>query len=65
MHSLQLQAALSELVEAAAGQLGAALASGAEVAFELEPQRTRGGSGAPPLYCYRALTGVYIAERRS
>jgi len=65
MRSLPLQAALSELVEAAAGQLSAALAAGAEVPFELEPQRTRRGSGAPPLYCYRALTGEFIAARRS
>ncbi len=53
---------MSELVEAAAGQLSAALASGAEVPFELEPQRT-GRGGAAPLYCYRALTGEFIAER--
>ncbi|MGP0102057.1 MAG: hypothetical protein ACLPUT_10635 [Solirubrobacteraceae bacterium] len=65
MRSLQLQTALTEFVEAAASQLGAALASGAEVPFELEPQRTGRGSGAPPLYCYRALTGEFIAERRS
>jgi hypothetical protein len=65
MRSLPLQAALSELVEAAAGQLSAALAAGAEVPFELEPRRTRRGSGAPPLYCYRALTGEFIAARRS
>ena len=65
MRSLPLQAALSELVEAAGGQLSAALAAGAEVPFELEPRRTRRGSGAPPLYCYRALTGEFIAARRS
>ncbi len=65
MRSLQLQAALSELVEAAASQLSAALAAGAEVPFELEPQRARRGSGAPPLYCYRALTGEFIAARLS
>jgi hypothetical protein len=65
MRSLPLQAALSELVEAAGGQLSAALAAGAEVPFELEPQRTRRGSGAPPLYCYRALTGEFIAARRA
>jgi hypothetical protein len=65
MRSHQLQAALSEFVEAAASHLDGALASGAEVPFELEPQRTRRGSGAPPLYCYRALTGEFIAERRS
>jgi hypothetical protein len=65
MRSTQLQAALTELVEAVAGHFAAALASGAEVPFELEPQRTRRGSAAPALYCYRALTGEFIAERRS
>ncbi len=65
MHSLQLQVALSEFVEAAASHLDGALASGAEVPFELEPQRTRRRSGAPPLYCYRALTGEFIAKRQS
>jgi hypothetical protein len=65
MRSTQLQAALTELVEAAAGHFAAALASGAEVPFELEQQRTRRGSAAPALYCYRALTGEFIAERRS
>jgi hypothetical protein len=65
MRSLPLQAALSDLVDAAAAELSAALAAGAEVPFELESQRTRRGSGAPPLYCYRALTGEFIAARRS
>jgi hypothetical protein len=63
MRSTQLQAALTELIEAAAGHLTGALASGAEVAFELEPHNTRGGA-APALYCYRALTGEFIAERQ-
>jgi hypothetical protein len=63
MRSSQLQPALTELIEAAAGHFAAALASGAEVAFELEPHNTRGGS-APALYCYRALTGEFIAERQ-
>jgi hypothetical protein len=65
MRPLPPQAALSEFVEAAASQLSAALAAGAEVPFELESQRTRRGSSAPTLYCYRALTGEFIAERRS
>jgi len=64
MREPPLQAALTEFVEAAAGHLAAALSSGAEVPFELEPQRTRRGSSAP-LYCYRALTGEFIAERQS
>ena len=65
MRSPQLQAALTELVEAAAGHFAAALASGAEVAFELEPHATRRGAPAPALYCYRALTGEFVAERQS
>jgi hypothetical protein len=65
MQSLKLQEALGELVEAAAAQLSSMLAAGAEVPFELESQRTRRGSSAPTLYCYRALTGEFIAERRS
>jgi len=65
MRSVQLQAALTEFVEAAASHLHAEVASGAEVPFELEPQRTRRGSGGPALYCYRALTGEFIAERQA
>jgi hypothetical protein len=69
MHSRQLHAALTQFVEDAAGLLAAALASGAEVRFELEPQRTRRwsgtGTGAPVLYAYRALTSEFIDERRS
>ncbi len=64
MRSVQLQAALTEFVEAAANHLHAEVAAGAEVRFELEPQRTRRGSGGPALYCYRALTGEFIAERQ-
>jgi hypothetical protein len=63
MRSTQLQAALTELIEAAAGHFASVIASGAEVAFELEPHNTRGGA-APALYCYRALTGEFIAERQ-
>jgi hypothetical protein len=64
MHSGQLRTALTELVEAVAGHFQAALAAGAEVPFELEPQRTRRGGGGPSLYCYRALTGDFITERQ-
>jgi hypothetical protein len=64
MGSGQLCTALTELVEAVAGHFQAALAAGAEVPFELEPQRTRRGAGGPSLYCYRALTGDFIAERQ-
>jgi hypothetical protein len=64
MRSLELHAALTDFVEAAASHLHAEIASGAEVPFELG-QRTRSGSGGPALYCYRALTGEFIAERQA
>jgi hypothetical protein len=68
MRSLQLQAALTAFAQEAAELLTAALASGAEVRFELEPQGTHGVSGVRSgrrgtLYAYRALTGEFIAER--
>ncbi|HSZ06332.1 MAG TPA: hypothetical protein VK778_14185 [Solirubrobacteraceae bacterium] len=68
MRSLQIQAALSEFVEAAASHLHAALLAGAEVPFELEPQTVRRRSsasrtGESTFYAYRALTGEFIAER--
>jgi hypothetical protein len=65
MRSLQLQAALSEFVEAAASHLHAEVATGAEVGFELEQQRGRRRTGAPTLYCYQPLTGEFIAERET
>jgi hypothetical protein len=65
MHQLPLQAALTEFLEAAAGHLTAEIGAGAEVPYELESQRTRRGAGSPALYCYRALTGEFIAERQS
>ncbi len=65
MHSLQLQPALTEFLEAAAIRLQEDVASGAEVPFELEPQRARRASGGPSLYCYRALSSQFIAERRA
>jgi hypothetical protein len=65
MRSLELQAALTDFFEAAASHLHAEVAAGAEVPFELQGQRGRRGSGAPALYCYRALTGEFIAERHA
>ncbi|MGO9761624.1 MAG: hypothetical protein ACLP1Q_10250 [Solirubrobacteraceae bacterium] len=65
MRLLPVQEVLTEFVEAAASHLATAVAAGAEVPFELESQRTRGRSSAAPLYCYRALTDEFIAERRS
>jgi hypothetical protein len=64
MRSLPVEEVLTEFVEAAAGHLAAAVAAGAEVPFELEQQRARARASAPSLYCYRALTDEFIAERR-
>ena len=63
MRSRQLQTALTEFVEAAAGHLQAEIVGGAEVPFELEPATGRARRGRRALYCYRALTGEFIAER--
>jgi hypothetical protein len=62
MHSRQLEAELTTFIDAVAAHLRAALASGAEVRFELGAHGARGGA-ATPLYCYRALTREFIAER--
>ena len=63
MRSLQLQTALTEFVEAAAGYLHAEVLAGAEVQFELEPRAGRRGSMGAALYCYRALTAEFLAAR--
>jgi hypothetical protein len=63
MRSLKLETALTELVEEAAAYLHGEVAAGAEVPFELASQA--GHRGRPALYCYRALTGAFLAERRS
>src|ERR1700689_5127484 len=65
MPSLPLQPALTEFIEAASGHLAAEVSAGAEVPFELESQRGRSSSGSASLYCYRALTGEFIAGRQS
>jgi hypothetical protein len=64
MRSLQLRSALTEFVHEAGGALAAALASGAEVRFELESQHARGGvrGAGSVLYAYRALTDEFVAE---
>jgi hypothetical protein len=64
MRSRQLETALTEFIEAAASHLRAEVASGAEVPFELGSRAGRRGR-ATPLYCYRALTGAFIAEREA
>jgi len=65
MHSRRLQTALTKFIEAAAVHLQADLDAGAEVSFELGSHGGRSGRGATPLYCYRALTGSFIAERQN
>ena len=62
MRSRQLEQALSEHIEAAAGHLREEVARGAEVPFEVGASGPGGGRG-PTLYCYRALTAPFIAER--
>jgi hypothetical protein len=61
MRSLKLETALTEYVEAAADHLHGEITGGAEVPFELVSQA--GHRGQASLYCYRALTGAFIAER--
>ncbi len=65
MRSLQLQAALVEFVEAAAALLEGDVQAGAEVPFELDSRGGRRSTGTAALYCYRALTGEFIAERQA
>ncbi|MFZ1926540.1 MAG: hypothetical protein WAU42_10395 [Solirubrobacteraceae bacterium] len=62
MRSLQLQAALAEFIAQAADSLQADVTAGQEVPFELASQSGR-GRGSASLYCYRPLTGEFIAER--
>jgi hypothetical protein len=64
MRSVQLQAAIHAYLEAVASRLGAELAAGAEIPFELDQQPGTGARG-PSLYCYRPLTAEFIAERRT
>ncbi|HEU4979453.1 MAG TPA: hypothetical protein VFT42_11190 [Solirubrobacteraceae bacterium] len=61
MHTRQLHDALSAFAEEAAWQLSSETAAGAEVPFEVVEE----GRGEAPLYCYRPLTGAFIAERTS
>jgi hypothetical protein len=64
MYSVHLEEALTEFVEAAAARLHSEVLAGAEVPFELKSQGGRRGAAGPSLYCYRALTGEFIAERQ-
>lgn len=61
MHTRQLKAALAEFAEQAALRLQACVEAGQEVPFELDSHGGRRGAAA--LYCYRPLTGAYVAER--
>src|SRR3954452_25023016 len=59
MHNRALHDSLAAFVEEAAWQLAEEVAGGAEVPFELDSTPTR----SAPLYCYRPLTGRFIAQR--
>src|SRR3954453_11691064 len=62
MHNRALHDSLAAFVEEAAWQLAEEVAGGAEVPFELDATNGARRAGAP-LYCYRALTGRFIAQR--
>jgi hypothetical protein len=59
MHNRALHDSLAAFVEEAAWQLAEEVSGGAEVPFELIEQ----GRASAPLYCYRPMTGRFIAER--
>src|SRR5919109_95242 len=59
MHNRALHDSLAAFVEEAAWQLAEEISGGAEVPFELIEQ----GRTSAPLYCYRPLTGRFIADR--
>ena len=59
MHNRALYDSLASFVEEAAWQLAEEISGGAEVPFELIEQ----GRASAPLYCYRPLTGRFIADR--
>jgi hypothetical protein len=61
MHNRALHDSLAAFVEEAAWQLAEEVSGGAEVPFELIEQ----GRATAPLYCYRPLTGRFLAERQS
>ena len=64
MHNRALHDSLAAFVEEAAWQLAEEVSGGAEVPFELVDASLSGRASAP-LYCYRPLTGQFIAERSS
>jgi hypothetical protein len=63
MHSVRLEGALREFIDAAGTLLHNDVLTGSEVPFEVDPG-TRRGAGGAALYCYRPLTGEFIAERQ-
>jgi hypothetical protein len=64
MRSSQLQGALTEFVQDAGARLHGEVQGGAEVQFELETTTRQRGLTGTSLYCYRALTGDFIAARQ-
>ena len=64
MHNRALHDTLAAFVQEAASQLAEEVSGGAEVPFELmETASARPARAGAPLYCYRPLTGRFIAER--
>src|SRR3954466_15130716 len=59
MHNRALHDSLAAFVEEAAWQLAEEISGGAGVPFELIEQ----ARASSPLYCYRPLTGRFIADR--
>src|SRR3712207_3674009 len=59
MHNRALHDTLAAFVEEAAGRLAEEVSGGAEIPFDL----VESGRAASPLYCYKPLTGQFIAER--
>ena len=59
MHNRALHDSLAAFVEEAAWQLAEEVSGGADVPFELIEQ----GRASTPLYCYRPLTGRFLADR--
>ena len=65
MHNRALHDSLAAFVEEAAWQLAEEVSGGAEVPFELDTANGATRRHRTPLYCYRPLTGRFLAERSS
>jgi hypothetical protein len=59
MHNRALHDSLAAFIAEAAAQLAEEVSGGAEIPFELDATPTH----SAPLYCYRPLTGRFIAQR--